>query len=197
MLRGFAEGDDADFIFGLRVNDRNRDAGKQTERLEPLLAIGKARVFVCECESIEDRWGINEIEAMILDIAGTFALRPGELHSCSVATIRRCRKCLSFGGLTFDMSGGAKGAKRPLRRPLDGGVRCLRSGHGAFWQLERWDATSRGRTRRRSHRRKVWRCGTPQGRAWHRNVTLTSAGCDTAGYQSLASRFAAAMGHGR
>jgi hypothetical protein len=27
-------------------------------------------------------------------------------------------------GLTFDMSGGAKGAQRPLRRPLDGGVRC-------------------------------------------------------------------------
>ena len=27
--------------------------------------------------------------------------------------------------LTFDMSGGAKGAKRPLGRPLDGGVRCL------------------------------------------------------------------------
>ena len=26
--------------------------------------------------------------------------------------------------LTFDMSGGAKGAKRPLGRPLDGGVRC-------------------------------------------------------------------------
>ena len=29
--------------------------------------------------------------------------------------------------LTFDMSGGPKGAKRPLARPLDGGVRCLRS----------------------------------------------------------------------
>ena len=28
-----------------------------------------------------------------------------------------------FRDLTFDMSGGAKGAKRPLRRPLDGGVR--------------------------------------------------------------------------
>ena len=27
-------------------------------------------------------------------------------------------------GLTFDMSGGPKGAKRPLERPLDGGVRC-------------------------------------------------------------------------
>gem|GEM_PF-6928792 len=26
-------------------------------------------------------------------------------------------------GLTFDMSGGPKGAKRPLERPLDGGVR--------------------------------------------------------------------------
>ena len=28
-------------------------------------------------------------------------------------------------GLTFDMSGGPKGAKRPLGRPLDGGVRRL------------------------------------------------------------------------
>ena len=28
-----------------------------------------------------------------------------------------------FRSLTFDMSGGAKGAKRPLGRPLDGGVR--------------------------------------------------------------------------
>jgi len=27
------------------------------------------------------------------------------------------------------MSGGAKGAKRPLRRPLDGGVRPLVDGH--------------------------------------------------------------------
>ena len=31
-------------------------------------------------------------------------------------------------GLTFDMSGGPKGAKRPLERPLDGMVRCLRQG---------------------------------------------------------------------
>src|SRR3977135_1531932 len=28
-------------------------------------------------------------------------------------------------GLTFDMSGGGKGAKRPLERPLDGSVRPL------------------------------------------------------------------------
>jgi hypothetical protein len=33
-------------------------------------------------------------------------------------------------GLTFDMSGGAKGAKQPLGRPLDGGVRCLHRAHG-------------------------------------------------------------------
>ena len=80
-LRGFAEGDDADFIVGLRVNYRNRDASKQAKRLEPLLAIGKARVFIGECESIEDGRRVNEIKAMILDIAGTFALGPGELHA--------------------------------------------------------------------------------------------------------------------
>src|SRR5690349_12201747 len=33
-------------------------------------------------------------------------------------------------GLTFDMSGGAKGAKRPLRRPLDGAVRLHASEAG-------------------------------------------------------------------
>jgi hypothetical protein len=32
-----------------------------------------------------------------------------------------------FRDLTFDMSGGPKGAQRPLGRPLDGGVRCRRS----------------------------------------------------------------------
>ena len=31
---------------------------------------------------------------------------------------------LASRNLTFDMSGGARGAKRPLARPLDGGVRC-------------------------------------------------------------------------
>ena len=32
-------------------------------------------------------------------------------------------KQMGLRGLTFDMSGGPKGAKRPLERPLDGGVR--------------------------------------------------------------------------
>ena len=34
--------------------------------------------------------------------------------------------------LTFDMSGGPKGAKRPLGRPLDGGVRCLLEQRSVF-----------------------------------------------------------------
>ena len=49
-----------------------------------------------------------------------------------------------FRDLTFDMSGGPKGAKRPLERPLDGGVRCLRPVHGAFWQPKRSNATCAG-----------------------------------------------------
>ena len=88
-LRGFAGGDATNFIVCLRVNHRNRGAGKRAERLDPLLPIGKARVFVGECESIEDIRGVNEVKAMILDIAGTFSLRSRELHSRSVATIRR------------------------------------------------------------------------------------------------------------
>ena len=62
------------------MNYRNRDAGKQAERLNPLLSRVNARVFVGECESIEDNRGVNEIKVRILDIAGTFALRPGELN---------------------------------------------------------------------------------------------------------------------
>jgi len=95
-LRGFAEGDDADFIVGLRVNYRNRDTGKQAKRLEPLLAIGEARVLVGECESSEDGRRVNEIKPVILDIAGTFALRPGEPHRGIVATSCRCRIELRF-----------------------------------------------------------------------------------------------------
>ena len=38
---------------------------------------------------------------------------------------RRLNSIAQKKALTFDMSGGAKDAKRPLGRPLDGGVRCL------------------------------------------------------------------------
>src|SRR5664280_321596 len=54
---------------------------------------------------------------------------------------KRCSKCNARGPwsspiaeralrrLTFDMSGGPKGAKRPLERPLDGGVRRVPRGN--------------------------------------------------------------------
>jgi hypothetical protein len=41
-----------------------------------------------------------------------------EVIDCAGAPNARSKR-----GLTFDMSGGPKGAKRPLERPLDGGVR--------------------------------------------------------------------------
>ena len=37
----------------------------------------------------------------------------------------RCVPVANMSNLTFDMSGGPKGAKRPLERPLDGRVRAL------------------------------------------------------------------------
>ena len=40
-------------------------------------------------------------------------------------------------GLTFDMSGGPKGAKRPLERPLDGGVRRHRDDRVDYPAMER------------------------------------------------------------
>jgi hypothetical protein len=40
-LRGFAERDDADFMFTLRMNDRNGNPGEQAERHEALLAVGE------------------------------------------------------------------------------------------------------------------------------------------------------------
>ncbi len=40
--------------------------------------------------------------------------------------------CLTNWGPTFDMSGGPKGAKRPLGRPLDGGVMRLHGFSGVF-----------------------------------------------------------------
>ena len=54
---------------------------------------------------------------------GTFTLTCVVL--CGYRTkVLRCIE-LRQRRLTFDMSGGARGAKRPLGRPLDGGVRRL------------------------------------------------------------------------
>ena len=62
------------------------------------------------------------------DAKGLFAYRETKLAT----TTRGGTKChtwwnrMFFCCLTFDMSGGPKGAKRPSERPLDGGVRPRR-----------------------------------------------------------------------
>ena len=44
--------------------------------------------------------------------------RPGGGSSCFSLAVASCESCVR--DLTFDMSGGPKGARRPLERPLDG-----------------------------------------------------------------------------
>ena len=51
-------------------------------------------------------------------LIGSGARCDSEQEACSEVA-----KQVHWRGLTFDMSGGPKGAKRPLARPLDGGVR--------------------------------------------------------------------------
>ena len=73
-LRCLAEGDDADFIFGLRVNDGHWDASQQAKRFEPLLTIGEAVVLKGEGRALKDSRCINEVEAVLLEIDRTLAL---------------------------------------------------------------------------------------------------------------------------
>ena len=73
-LRGFVEGDDADFMFGLCVNDRNRDSGQKAERLEPLFPL----LETCICKGVgpafKDARCVEEVKAVISEIEGAFAL---------------------------------------------------------------------------------------------------------------------------
>ena len=68
-LRGSAEGDDADFIFGLRVNDRNWRAGQKAKRLAPLFAIVEPVVFKGVGCAFKDPRSVKEVEAVILEVA--------------------------------------------------------------------------------------------------------------------------------
>jgi len=71
-LRGFAEGDDADFMLGLRVNDGYRSPSQQTKGDEPLLAVREPVVLEREREAIEHERSIDEVEPMSLQVRGTF-----------------------------------------------------------------------------------------------------------------------------
>ena len=65
-FRGFAEGDDADFIFDLRVNDRHWDAGQEAKRSEPPLTVGEAIVLKGEGCAFEDSRRVDEVKACSL-----------------------------------------------------------------------------------------------------------------------------------
>lgn len=71
IFRGFAEGDDSDFIVGLRMDNGYSNASQQAERFKSLLTVAKAIVFKRKREAVEDSRGIDEVEPVILEIAGT------------------------------------------------------------------------------------------------------------------------------
>ena len=100
-LRGFAEGDDADFIFGLRVNNRNWHASQKAKRLEPPLTIAEAIIFKGVGHAFEDARGVDEVKAMFLEVDRALALGPSELHVASVATNGSYGKSCRFLGLTL------------------------------------------------------------------------------------------------
>ncbi len=106
--RGFAEGDDADFMFGLRVNDGHRNAREKAKGFESLLAIGKAIVFERKGCTFKHARRVHEVEPVLLDVDCALALRPSELHLQIVDTIRHYRKQRpgggDFGCLTFEVS---------------------------------------------------------------------------------------------
>lgn len=87
-----AERDDADFMGGLRVDDRNRNAGKKPERDESLLAIAEPVVFVGESQACEDRGRVREVKPVLAQVQPPLALRPCELAWHIVYTFRMVGK---------------------------------------------------------------------------------------------------------
>src|SRR5690348_17458396 len=73
-LRCFAEGDDADFMLGLRMDDGHRSSSQQAKGDEPLLAVGEPIVLERERETVEHLRSIDEVESVGLQIGSTFGL---------------------------------------------------------------------------------------------------------------------------
>jgi hypothetical protein len=61
--RGFAEGDDADFMFGLRVNDGHWDAREKAKGFESLLAVGKAVIFERKGCALKHARRVHKVDA--------------------------------------------------------------------------------------------------------------------------------------
>lgn len=70
----FSEGNDSDFIIGLRMSDRNGHPSQQAKGNETLFTISKARVFKRKCESLEHKCRVNKVQTMLLQVEGAFAL---------------------------------------------------------------------------------------------------------------------------
>lgn len=73
-LRGFAEGDNADFMLGLRMNDGHRSSSKQAKGDEPLLAVREPIVLEREREAIEHQRSIDEVEPVSFQVRDAFGL---------------------------------------------------------------------------------------------------------------------------
>ena len=74
-LGGFAERDDADFLFILRVSDRDGHAGQKAERDKSLFAVVESVILKSERRARKYQFGIDKVDTVIHDIAGAFALR--------------------------------------------------------------------------------------------------------------------------
>jgi hypothetical protein len=61
VRRSFAEGDDADFIFTLSVNDRHSDAAQETEGYESLFLVLEAVVLLGERWTLKHLLRIDEV----------------------------------------------------------------------------------------------------------------------------------------
>ena len=77
----FAEGDDADFIFGLCVRYGDWHASQETEGNEALFTIVEAIVFVGEGQTFEDSRSIHEVKPVLAQVDRALALGPRETHA--------------------------------------------------------------------------------------------------------------------
>ena len=96
IRRGFAEGDDTDFIFTLCVDNGYGTTFEQTQSDEASLVISETVVLECECRTGEDLFCVDEVDVVNLQITSTFPRIPRESHMRIVythATVRKQKPC--------------------------------------------------------------------------------------------------------
>ena len=98
----------------LGVRYRYRYPVEEPKSNEPLFLIPKTVVLECERGASEHLVGINEIDAMILEVLEPLGLIPFEPHLQSVYTDRPGRNRMSCCPITPQLSG--RVTMRPARR---------------------------------------------------------------------------------